>query len=84
MIQNYRYLWPNCSDILAPLMELTKGGPAKKRPHRMDYSIHQGISTNGITHRHRDHPRLSIFLKKIHDTHRHIGRKTDHSNHASR
>ena len=30
MVQYYRDLWPKRSDILAPLTELTKGGPTDK------------------------------------------------------
>ena len=32
MVQYYRDLWPNCSEILALLRELAKGGPAKNVP----------------------------------------------------
>ena len=32
MVQYYCELWPKCSDILAPLTELTKGGPTKNGP----------------------------------------------------
>ena len=32
MSQYYRDLWTECSDILAPLMELTKGVPTKNGP----------------------------------------------------
>jgi hypothetical protein len=32
MVQYYRDLWPNRSEILAPLTELTKGGPKDKSP----------------------------------------------------
>ena len=32
MVQYYHDLWPKCSEMLAPLMELTKGGPKKYFP----------------------------------------------------
>ena len=32
MVQYYRGLWPKHSEILAPIMELTKGGPTKNGP----------------------------------------------------
>ena len=32
MVQYYRDVWLKCSEILAPIIELTKGGPTKNYP----------------------------------------------------
>ena len=81
MVQYYCDSWPKCTDILAPLTELTKRWTHKKTSPLNGLQLVPRHSTNDTTHIQGFHPRLSRFLKTVHNPHRRIWHATDRSNH---
>jgi hypothetical protein len=62
MVQYYRDLWPKRSEILAPLTELTKGGPKDKSPITWTPQCNEAFQKmKALIAKAGDNPRLPRF-----------------------
>ena len=81
MVQYYRGLWSKRSETLAPLTELTKGGPTKNVAVKCTPACNEAFQKMKSLITKETILAYPDFIK-IHDPHRHIGRATGHSSHA--
>ena len=84
MVQYYRDLFLKHSEMLAPLMEWTEGGPTKNDPIEWTPSCTNKFQQMKALIAKDTILTCPYLSKKYHDPHRCIGRATGRSNHARR